>query len=583
MYLVSMWLCTFSRNQGSSEATAPAPAADNNSLLPDSSSVSVVMLKESLMEDEVLYNYISVAGLINVCEKYIVTDVFEQLTSKIESENMIILRGPKGCGKSLSLITLLNHIRLQKNVLYITANTLKLYKNVIVKRYFKNILKTELPQSLCDFANFFLYDFVSNFCKKNTLYLLIDFCSLGSVEADIFDLMVKFSRMEGGNLHKVVALSSGEGHDVQEKSYREEISKLHGIGNPVVLYVDGFSETEAKEYIKQHNPHLRLDGVSSHCGTNPLLLSTWIMAEKGKAIANTKEIVKRFVENNLHFGDSTQLVLDLDRFRACKKYCGLALWEIQLTSKEVHDYHTTWLSQHNVLILKDNVLRMNFPMLIPLLLTVLNKMFPSITDFDKVRKKEQSVNGFMFEAEFFATKQLDFAYKKYNVGNNIELSLDVVHVEDCFSKITLMHQGILYALRSGHPVIDGVGFFVQRDVKWLVFIQVSLSDYNKHDKKLSSLFQRPKTKHAKAMSQEIQKTSLSYFTYYKRLVNDDKLNVLLVYVSPQNSAEAMKQLEKDVWSNVPSQHKQNSYVGIISQKSDFYKQQMLYQHKHADA
>lgn len=160
MYLVSMWLCTFSRNQSSSEATAPAPAADNNSLLPDSSSVSVVMLKESLMEDEVLYNYISVAGLINVCEKYIVTDVFEQLTSKIESENMIILRGPKGCGKSLSLITLLNHIQLQKNVLYITANTLKLYnKGVIVKRYFKNILKTELPQSLCDFANFFLYDF----------------------------------------------------------------------------------------------------------------------------------------------------------------------------------------------------------------------------------------------------------------------------------------------------------------------------------------------------------------------------------------------------------------------------------------
>ena len=101
---------------------------------------------------------------------------FKQLTSKIESENMIILKGPKGCRKTLSLITLLNHIQLQKNVLYITANTLKSYKKVIVKRYFKNILKTELPQSWCDFANFFLFDFVSNFCKKNTLYLLIDFC-----------------------------------------------------------------------------------------------------------------------------------------------------------------------------------------------------------------------------------------------------------------------------------------------------------------------------------------------------------------------------------------------------------------------
>ena len=165
----------------------------------------------------------------------------------------------------------------------------------------------------------------------------------------------------------------------------------------------------------------------------------------------------------------------------------------------------------------------------------------------------------------------------------IELSLDVVHVEDCFSKITAMHQGILYALRSGHPVIDGVGFFVQSDVKWLVFIQISLSNYKNHDNKLSSLFPRPKTKHSKAMSQEIQNISQSYFTYYKALVNDDNLNVLLVYVSLQNSTKIIQQLEKDVWSNIPSQYKQKSHVGIISTQSDFYKQQMLYQHKHADA
>ena len=42
----------------------------------------------------------------------------------------------------------------------------------------------------------------------------------------------------------------------------------------------------------------------------------------------------------------------------------------------------------------------------------------------------------------------------------------MVHVEDCFSRISVMRQGILYALRSGHPVIDGVGFFIQSDVKW---------------------------------------------------------------------------------------------------------------------
>ena len=66
-------------------------------------------------------------------------------------------------------------------------------------------------------------------------------------------------------MHKIIALSSGEGYDVQEKSYREEISKLCQISNSM-LYIDGFSETEAKQYIQHHNPDLELDDVSRHCG-----------------------------------------------------------------------------------------------------------------------------------------------------------------------------------------------------------------------------------------------------------------------------------------------------------------------------
>ena len=56
-----------------------------------------------------------------------------------------------------------------------------------------------------------------------------------------------------------------------------------------------------------------------------------------------------------------------------------------------------------------------------------------------------------------------------------------------------------------------------------------------------------------------------------------------MYVSIQNSTKAMQQLEKDVWRNIPSQYKEMSHVGIISTQSDFYKKQMLYQHKDADA
>ena len=61
-----------------------------------------------------------------------------------------------------------------------------------------------------------------------------------------------------------------------------------------------------------------------------------------------------------------------------------------------------------------------------MLLAILNKTFLSIADFETVCKKEQSVNGFMYEAEFFAMKVLNFVYKKHNTTMEIELSLDVV-------------------------------------------------------------------------------------------------------------------------------------------------------------
>ena len=73
--------------------------------------------------------------------------------------------------------------------------------------------------------------------------------------------MLRFSCKEDGNLHKIIALSNSEGHDVQEKSYKEEISKLCQIRNSM-LYIDGFSETEARQYIQHHNPDLELDDVS---------------------------------------------------------------------------------------------------------------------------------------------------------------------------------------------------------------------------------------------------------------------------------------------------------------------------------
>lgn len=121
-----------------------------------------------------MYDYISIAGSINVCEKYIITDAFKQLTCKIESEN---LRGPKGCGKSLNLVALLNHIHFKKSVIYYCENFKIVHQGwkceLLLENHFeKNWTRFQTFTVFVWFCKLFLYNFVKNFCANNTLYFV---------------------------------------------------------------------------------------------------------------------------------------------------------------------------------------------------------------------------------------------------------------------------------------------------------------------------------------------------------------------------------------------------------------------------
>ena len=67
---------------------------------------TVCNIKEIIREsDQVLYNYISLICCTRVPQDYIITEDFLMLKTKIDSgKQRIILRGAKGCGKSVGLV-----------------------------------------------------------------------------------------------------------------------------------------------------------------------------------------------------------------------------------------------------------------------------------------------------------------------------------------------------------------------------------------------------------------------------------------------------------------------------------------------
>lgn len=84
-----------------------------------------------------LHPYIITLGINYLTETYIVTDDYKQLFEMLASENRIILKGPKGCGKSLLLLKLLSDLmEREEQILYFNANTLTLFSETR-----KNILR----------------------------------------------------------------------------------------------------------------------------------------------------------------------------------------------------------------------------------------------------------------------------------------------------------------------------------------------------------------------------------------------------------------------------------------------------------
>ena len=106
--------------------------------------------------------------------------------------------------------------------------------------------------------------------SKDAVYILLDFCQLQDVEKSIIEALASIARLDFPILHIVMALSSGEGLDI-DSSCEAEIHRL--VGKRITIR--GFSEKEARNYLNIMGCSDKFDHVKLHCGFNPLLLSTW--------------------------------------------------------------------------------------------------------------------------------------------------------------------------------------------------------------------------------------------------------------------------------------------------------------------
>ena len=133
-----------------------------------------------------------------------------------------------------------------------------------------------------------------------------------------------------------------------------------------------------------------------------------------------------------------------------------------------------------------------------------------------VISKDPTVQGIIFEYNFFKYFENTAALTVYTNGckqiKNFKCVCNTAY-HDCGIKLERLTKGIIYQLRFGHPVIDGVGLLHDKNERfYLVFIQASISHYWDHKAKVHDLFKN--------------KTSLPELQHHHTLFDHNKSIVL---------------------------------------------------------
>ena len=176
--------------------------------------------------------------------------------------------------------------------------------------------------------------------------------------------------------------------------------------------------------------------------------------------------------------------------------------------------------------------------------------------------------GHWYERLFF-TKSLNHksilvSYCSMNNSTTKELKLKFEHCEVIQGFEPSLKQCVLYEMRAFYPIFDGIGYLKdEHDKLWLVFIQVSLSPYEKH-RSLCDLFHY--TTHVYS--------NYSLYTYYRKLYNIKITftDALLLYVSPQEKSDdgLLPKLKEEI-SKLTNVHlKNNLNYGVLSSQSSFH-------------
>ena len=383
-----------------------------------------------------------------------------------------------------------------------------------------------------------LTTFVHEQDRKPKPVFFVDLCCVTNDEAVIETVVhnAMVARMAGWYI--VLAYSSGGGLMNDRSSLRmttvcNELESLDGYSCSLESTV--FNDREADKFIDEFHvdiERLKKDGIQ--VANNPYLLSIFTNTKSNSSKFDSsidsfwfkiRELAKTFIS-------TLQNEVYKSAFNDCLVLLECARHNAALNPTQLAEYRQSYLHIERLMMLEGDKVKLLFP---PMYNLIVKRLKDKYVRHDEQVLQLPIVQGYMFENRFLQCKDLH----RLSVSAVMEEAGDphtfifpslVSASQQESGPINLLMENQICHLRPSHPAIDGVCVAVDSiGVKYLLLLQVSLSEYRQHVSKGIDI-KRPVDQNfeGKVLS---GKTIAEYYKHYAG-VKEDK-NVIYVYVSPK--------------------------------------------------
>jgi hypothetical protein len=419
---------------------------------------------------------------------------------------------------------------------------------------------------------------VQIFRTKPDALLLVELGSINvytSVQEEALPLLQPYLAI----VQSVISLSSGDSNFTDASGYfgRALSAMLRGFDEEIHFVPFTDKEFTIMRGLYPLKYPLEIETYKCLTQFNPLLLAEIEKCDEKGAIRKVKKQVKRLFSDTMKSLNKHSYEWVEDSLPESINMLIYAANGITIPTSRFQDYYDTWIHAENITYVcaesaDEFMLAINFPTCFDYLLCVLYKHRAQ----EKGRIFSAIIDGLYFERDICTSiEQLDVLYSQKDeaVANQPDLQTIVFnfksHVsnQDSNSPVKGLPEGILFFLRSFHPVIDAVAYVRVGNTPWLVLMQVSLSKYQKHESKISDL-----SKDITGCEKYRVSEKINWLDYYRNQVPSEKREGLMcvyVYVSPEDF------IEGDAANNlVPYNlrcnegHMKGAFFGLILKNSD---------------